>query len=231
MKTAKEKLAKAIEEAETLNKSIDALVEGDDVTALNKALEDLTAVETQIEELESELAKSKDNDEDDEGDDEGDDDGDDEGDDDEGEGKVSKALAKALEDGNLEEELIKASEAYADLTKSVEDGNADIREHLNIVEAKVDLIFKSMTVIAKATEKLGGRPAAPHSPFQKSQIGEGSEGGEGGEATTGFYAKTPAEQRSLLSKAIQGGKIDALWLGKHAAKKQIPDYIIAALDD
>lgn len=204
-------LAKALEDLEALTKS-----EGEDIDALIKA----------IEEQEAALAKSDDDDDDDKccGDDEGDgEDEDDEGDD-----------AKKSINDNLEmQELVKASEAYAQLEESVHKsmGNLELRI-LSLQKsqlATMNLLIKTAKAIADMQEgmqkSIDDAAAARPVPHNPGFLGKGKEGG--GES----LKKSKSEVHGLLLKAAQEGRVDAKYLSVLAVRgvEALPEFVAKEL--
>jgi len=208
---------KAMAELDDIQKSDDAIKE-DELDALTKSLE---------EELAEDLSKSdkpnpfekKDDDED----------GDDSDDDDDDEAK------KSMSD-DFDDELIKASEAYADLTKSVEEGIGGIYSeldsmkksmaalmNLNIKQAKVIAeLAKSRKEdtdsIAKSIQAMGATPTAPG----KAVLGIGASD------APAELKKSVAEITELLVKAANEGKIDTRYLsifGTYKTVDTLPDSV------
>lgn len=180
-------------------------------------------IETELDELtkaleaelagEEDLAKSAKSDKDDE------DDEDDEDDD--------KPFGKS-DDSDFDDELVKASEAYADLTKSVEEGIGGIYAeldamkksmaalmNLNIKQAKVIAeMMKSQKedteTIAKSLESVGAKPTMPNS----AKIGVAG-------STEAPMTKSHSEVHDALLKAIQEGKVQAHYLSMFGTYRNV----------
>lgn len=204
---------KAMEELEEIQKSDDAATE-DELDVLTKSLE---------EEMAADLSKSG-----------KDDDDDDDADDDDKEGEP-EGMGKS-DDSDFDDELIKASEAYADLTKSVEDGIGGIFSELDSMKksmaALMNLNIKQAKVIAELaksrkeeteaiTKSLATIGAAPTIPG-KAVIGIGAS------EAPAELKKSTSEITELLVKAANDGKIDARYLsiyGTYKTVDSLPDSV------
>lgn len=207
---------KAMEELDAIEKS--SQPEEDELDALTKSLE---------EELGEDLSKSKEEDKEDDDDDK-DDDEKDEGDEPEGFGKS--------EDDDFADELIKASEAYASLEKSVQEGIGGVfaeldamkksmaaMMNLNIKQAKVIAEMsksrkEETDAIAKSLQNIGSAPVAPG----KAVLGIGAS------EQTEQLQKSVAEVTELLVAAANAGSIDARYLsiyGTHKNLACLPDSV------
>lgn len=203
---SKEAYKEAMEELDALDKS-QAAEETETLDELTKALE---------EELGEELAKSDDGDDDDEG---GEPEPEDDGDDD-----TEKSQQQEFDD-----ELIKASEAYASMESSVRHGIESIHCELDALRkgmaATMNLCIKQAKVIAqfaksmpdlgemaKSIQTLGGQPMAPN----KAVLGIGSM-----DDPTEALQKSVSEVQDLLQKAVQDGKVDARYLSIYGTYKDI----------
>ena len=195
---------KAMEELDQLAKSQEEKPEElETIDDLTKALE---------EELGEDLAKSEEDDE--EEDDEGE------------EPEVEKS-----QDEDYDDELVKASEAYASLEKSVVEGIGEIGGgmetmsksiaalmNLNIKQAKViagqakqnEELVKSIQELVKSVQELGGQPVAPN----KAVLGVG-----GHDETP--IAKSTSDVRELLIKAVFDKKVDSRWLSLFDSHKTV----------
>jgi hypothetical protein len=187
---SEEDMQKALTILEDLAKSDD---EGDDLDALIKALE----VE------EANLQKSDDNDADDQG-----------GDDAEG-GEEDDDLEKSLGSGSLElEELIKASEMYAEMTDEVRKSHGDIMTRMNALDrmvlAQSNLLIKSATTLAemaKSIQAMAGAPAAG----ARGVLGFGDEKKD-------EIVKSRSDIQSALFKACHEGRVDNQFLSVFAVR-------------
>lgn len=198
----------AMKELDQIQKSDDQTTE-DELDALTKALEEEIAT--------GDLAKSdKEGDDGDDGDDGkgGDDDDDD------------KPFGKSEDD--FDDELIKASEAYADLTKSVEIGIGGLFSELDAMKksmaALMNLNIKQAKVIAemvksrkdetdaitKSLSTLGAAPTVPN----KATFGV-----SGGQEVP--MTKSVSEIQDALLKAVQEGTVAAQNLAAFATYKDI----------
>lgn len=193
----------AMKELDQIQKSEDESIESE-LDELTKALEAEIAGE-------EDLAKS--------------DDDDDKRDDDKGGDDDDKPFGKS-DDSDFDDELVKASEAYADLTKSVEEGIGGIYAeldamkksmaalmNLNIKQAKVIAeMVKSQKedaeAIAKSLESVGAKPTMPNS----AKIGVGG-------TTEAPMSKSYSEVHEALLKAIQEGKVQAHYLSMFGTYK------------
>jgi Mg2+ and Co2+ transporter CorA len=201
---SKEAYDKAMEELDQLAKSQDEQKDDlETIDDLTKALE---------EELGEDLAKSEDDDES-----AGDDDDDD----------VEKS-----DDATYDDELVKASEAYASLEKSVMEGMGELGGELDtmrksmaalmnltIKQAKViagqakanDQLVKSVEDLAKSVQALGAQPVGA----SKTVLGVGSVADEEP------VKKSHSEIQDALIKAIDEGKIAAQCLSIYGTYKDI----------
>lgn len=204
---------KAMEELDEIQKSDDAATE-DELDALTKSLE---------EELASDLSKSDKEEDDDDTDDKDD------------EGGEPEDMGKS-DDSDFDDELIKASEAYADLTKSVEVGIGGIFSELDFMKksmaALMNLNIKQAKVIAEfaksrkeeteaITKSLATIGAAPTIPG-KAVIGIGAS------EAPAELKKSTSEITELLVKAANDGKIDARYLsiyGTYKTVDSLPDSV------
>lgn len=211
---AHDALEKAMAELDELEKSQD----DDGIDEMIKALE---------EEI-GDLVKSGDSDEgeDDEG----------EGEDDEGEGEDDEGEGEDDEDGepvnkseeDFTEELIKASEAYASLEKSVSEGigevNTEVSELKKSMSSLLELNIKQAKVLGslyKAVKEMGAAPIGR----SRTELGLGSRNAENLE-------KSVPEITELLIKAVQEKKIDAHYLSTYGTYKTLdvlPDEVKTAI--
>ena len=143
MSQEQEALNKAMEELDQVEKSLQGEEESE-LDALTKALE---------EELGEDLSKSDDEEADlskGHKEPDGDEDGEDE--DGDGDGDMEKS-----DDYGFDDELIKASEAYDELTKSVQDGIGSVLEEVDSIKksmaALINLHFKKEKIIKKKKKK------------------------------------------------------------------------------
>lgn len=185
----------------------------DELDALTKSLEA---------ELGESLSKSKDEDE------EGDDDSKEEDEEeDKDEGSEPEGFGKS-ENDEFADELIKASEAYADLEKSVQDGIGGVLGELGSIKksmaALMNLNIKQAKVIAELvksrqgeseniTKSLAALAGAPMIPNQ-AKIGLGGEQEE-------TIRKSVSETTELLIKSVQEGSTDARYLSLYGTHKTI----------
>lgn len=207
MSDQKEALEKAMQELDDIEKSIQGEEESE-LDALTKALE---------EEIGEDLSKS-----DDEEDDEKDEEDDDE--------DMDKSDMSDFDD-----ELVKASEAYADLTKSVQDGIGGVLYeldamkksmaalmNLNIKQAKViaELVKSRKDDVAAITDMAKSIGAAPMAPG-KAVFGVG-----GGQEQK--IEKSVSEVTMDLTKAVQDGRVEARFLsiyGTHKDVDRLPESV------
>lgn len=210
-----EEYNKAMEELDAIEKS--SQPEEDELDALTKSLE---------EELGEDLSKSeKDDDKDD----------DDKDDDEKDEGGEPEGFGKS-EDEEFADELIKASEAYASLEKSVQEGIGGVFAELDAMKksmaAMMNLNIKQAKVIAemsksrkeetdaisKSLQNIGSAPVAPG----KAVLGIGAS------EQTEQLQKSVSEVTELLVKAANAGSIDARYLSIYGTHKNIaclPDSV------
>lgn len=195
-----------------------------DLDELEKSFEDGTeldelikALEEDIEDVEA-IEKSS-------GGGDGGDDGDGEGGDDEGDG--GDPIDKS-EDEDFTEELIKASQAYADLEKSVTEGiesvNAEVSCLQKSMESLLALSVKQAKVIGslvKSVQEIGAQPVGA----SKTQLGVGSQQDDGKEMT-----KSVSEISDMLLKAVQEDKVDAQYLSIFGTYKT-PDVLPAEVKE
>jgi len=204
--TTESDIAKAMAELDSIEKSVEE--PQDELDELTKALEDELG-----EDLSKACKKDEKCDEDDEDDE----------DDEKDEGAEPKPFGKSQDD-DYDEELVKASEAFASLEKSMGDNIGvlandinDLRKslaallNLNIKMAKVtaslvkshqddsERLAKSMATMTA----LGSTPVAPG----KAVIGVGSA------VQTEGLQKSTTEVRESLIKSVSEGKVEAKWLG------------------
>lgn len=194
--------AEAMAELDELEKALG----GDEV---NEEKTDLDNLEKAIDEAEEALSKS-----------------DEEEDDDQGEDDEDEDLEKS-EDDELAEELIKASEAYAELEKSVDDLGAKVETLAKSVQLLVGLNTRQAKVIASLTKSLQQQGERP---LKKS----GARIGVGGDREIPM-AKSKSELREILEKALPTGKVpkDILSFldayGVEATVKRLPETTQAEL--
>lgn len=140
-------------------------------------------------------------------------------------GEDDEEIEKALQ-GEIDQELVKASDAFASLEKSVNDGMADLKGQvedlmksvssvvkINIAQAKV------IGALTKSIQDMGGLPAP-----SRTHLGKGKQE-EGGE-----LKKSASEAREALTKAVQDGKVRAEYLSISAVRgfKSLPDDVLEA---
>lgn len=212
MKDQQEALQKAMQELDDVEKSIQGEEESE-LDALTKSLED----EIGEDPTEADLSKGhKEPDGDEDGED-GDGDGKKEDDDDMNKSDMS----------DFDDELVKASEAYDELTKSVEGGIGAVMAemdsmkksmaalmNLNIKQAKVicELVksrHEDVSAMAEMAKSVGATPVAPG----KAVFGIGSITGEE------KIEKSSAEITMALTKAVQEKRVDAHFLGWYGTHK------------
>jgi len=202
MPKTKEELLREIEEANAQLASLEKSEkegQADPIEELMKAIEEFEG-----------LQKSEDGDGDDKGGDG--DDGGDGGDDKGGDGDGTK---KSLEDiEGLEQELVKASEEYAKLCKSVQDFGTGTGERLDTLTARMDGVAglvagvsKAVVSLAKSMKEFGEQPGAA------SRAHLGVDGGR--QQDTDKTGTSKSEARMLLKKAIDDGDdVDPRLLGR-----------------
>lgn len=217
MSDQKEALEKAMQELDDVEKSIQGEEESE-LDALTKALE---------EEIGEDLSKSDDAADEDlaKSDDEEDDEKGEENDDDMDKSDMS----------DFDDELVKASEAYADLTKSVQDGIGGVLDeldamkksmaalmNLNIKQAKViaELVKSRKDDVAAITDMAKSIGAAPMAPG-KAVFGVGG-------AQEQKIEKSASEITMDLTKAVQDGRVEARFLsiyGTHKDVDRLPESV------
>jgi len=214
---SEEDIEKALKEqgldGETLEKALadlDALTKSDDEESLDDMIKAL--------EEQDSLLKSDDGDEDDE------EEGDDEGDDD---------MDKSMSDDDLHEELVKASEAYAELEDTIHKSMGNLDQRLRTIEksqmAALNLQIKMAKALAGMTETMtksiedaGAGPAAHRPGF----LGAGKEPG-----TTDTLKKSNSEIAEELQNLVQAKKVDVKYLSIFAVKgvNHLPDFVKSEL--
>jgi hypothetical protein len=214
-----EDIEKALKEqgldGETLEKALaelDALTKSDDEESLDDMIKAL-------EEKDS-LLKSDDGDEDD-----------DEGDD--AEGEDDDDMDKSMSEDDLHEELVKASEAYAELEDTIHKSMGNLDQRLRTIEksqmAALNLQIKMAKALAGMTETMtksiedaGAGPAAHRPGF----LGAGKEPG-----TTDTLKKSNSEIAEELQNLVQAKKVDVKYLSIFAVKgpNALPDFIKSEL--
>lgn len=202
----KVKVKDAIDELNALEKSQQQL-EDNGISALEKALADFDDFDG--------FEKSQDGDEDDKGGEPDDEDKEDDKEGDEGDqdGDADQdKVKKSLEDDELENELVKASEAYAELEGSVnalaksQGEQADeLRSALASLTSLTMAVGRGVVALNKSIREFGGQPIAAG---KKPLLGEGRE-----KVTEGL-AKSKAEVVELVKSAIEQDKLDIRWLSK-----------------
>lgn len=135
-------------------------------------------------------------------------------------------LEKALQ-GELDQELVKASEAYASLEKSVTAGMSDLKGQveslmksvasvvkINIAQAKV------IGALTKSVQDMGGLPVGG----SRTHIGKGKQ------ENNNELKKSISEAREALTKAVQDGKVRPDYLSISAVRgfKSLPDDVLEA---
>lgn len=220
MSQEQEALNKAMEELEEVEKSMQQEEESE-LDALTKALEDELgeSLSKSEEEAEKNVDLSKGHKEPD---------GDEDGEDTDGDGDGKDDMEKS-DDFGFDDELIKASEAYDELTKSVQDGIGSVLEevdsikksmaalmNLNIKQAKVIAeLVKSrkddVNAMAEMAKSLGSTPVAPG----KAVLGMGNDGSHG------TLQKSVSEVQDALLKAVSEGKVNAHYLSVFGTYKDV----------
>lgn len=210
-KLEQDALEKAMAELDELEKSQD---DDDGIDEMLKALE---------EEI-GDLAKSEDEDEGD-----GEDGEDEDGEDDEGEDEDDEPVNKSENTEEFTEELIKASEAYASLEKSVSEGigevNTEVSELKKSMSSLLALNVKQAKVLGslfKAMKEMGAAPVG------RSR----TELGLGGSRSKEAMEKSVPEISELLLKAVQENKIDAHYLsiyGTYKTTDVLPNEVKTAI--
>ena len=214
-----EDIEKALKEqgldGETLEKALadlDALTKSDDEDSLNDMIKAL--------EEQDSLLKSDDGDEDD-----------DEGDD--AEGEDDDDMDKSMSEDDLHEELVKASEAYAELEDTIHKSMGNLDQRLRTIEksqmAALNLQIKMAKALAgmtetmtKSIEEAGAGPAAHRPGF----LGIGKEPG-----TTETLKKSNSEIAEELQNLVVAGKVDVKYLSIFAVKgaSHLPDFVKSEL--
>ena len=219
-----EDIEKALKEqgldGETLEKALAVL---DDLTKSDneESLDDMIKA---LEEQDN-LLKSDDGDADDEG-------GDSDKEDDDGE-EEDDDMDKSLSEDDLHEELVKASEAYAELEDTIHKSMGNLDQRLRTIEksqmAALNLQIKMAKALAGMTETMtksiedaGAGPAAHRPGF----LGAGKEPG-----TTDTLKKSNSEIAGELQDLVQAGKVDVKYLSIFAVKgpNALPDFIKSEL--
>jgi hypothetical protein len=213
MKT-KEELQKAIADAQAELDSLEKSANEDEVdpiSELEKALADFEEAEKLEKAKEEELEKAKKEDAE-------------EGEAGEGDGETADGehVEKSLADLSalLGDDLVKASEEYALLRKSVEETQAGTDAKLDALSGLVTGIAKAVVGLSKAMAEFGKQP------FEKSLAHLGIE--EKGKREE--IAKSHAEVRERLIKAIHDGELDEMPMGllqrvdRHGAQA-VPEHI------
>lgn len=201
----------AMSELDQIEKSMQPEV--DELDELTKSLE---------EELGEDLSKSH-------SEPDGDEDGKDEDEDGDGKDEEPKSMDKS-ENEEFADELVKASEAYADLEKSIHEGIGGIYAELDSMKksmaASMNLNIKMAKVIAelsksrkeesdtihKSIQAMGAAPVAPG----KAVIGLGS-----ADPTEAKIEKSVSEIHDALLKAVQEGKVAAQNLSHFGTYKDV----------
>jgi len=208
MPKTKEELLREIEEANAQLASLEKSEkegQADPIEELMKAIEEFEG-----------LQKSEDGDDDDKGGDgDGKGDGGGDGGGDDGDDKGTKKSLDDLEGlEGLSEELVKASEEYAKLCKSVQDFGSTTGERLDNLSARVDGVAglmagmsKAVVALAKSMKEFGEQPGAA------SRAHLGVDGGR--QQDTDKTGTSKSEARMLLKKAIDDGDdVDPRLLGR-----------------
>lgn len=219
MSDQKEALEKAMQELDDVEKSIQGEEESE-LDALTKALEDKIGEDQSKSDDEEDDEKGEDDDEKSEDDDE-------KGEDDDDMGKSDMS--------DFDDELVKASEAYADLTKSVQDGIGGVLDeldamkksmaalmNLNIKQAKViaELVKSRKDDVAAMADMAKSIGAAPMAPG-KAVFGVGG-------AQEQKIEKSASEITMDLTKAVQDGRVEARFLsiyGTHKDVDRLPESV------
>lgn len=189
---------KAMEELDALEKSLTKEETNEDIAT------DLDAIQKSLEE--EVLAKS-----------------DDEGEGDEGEEETEKSMSN----DEYADELVKASEAYASLEKSLNQKIDSLTARLDAILDSVDTMRKSqaahmnlgikeakvLATLSKSMDDFGRQPTAPN----KAVLGIGNAEGVLKEE----LSKSVAEVRELLIKSVSEEKVDPKWLGVYDRFKDV----------
>jgi len=201
---------------------------------LEKSQDDDDGIDEMIKALEEEIGDLNKSDDEEDGDGEsgedGEDGGDDEGEDEDGEdGEDGEDVNKSEDNEEFTEELIKASEAYASLEKSVSEGigevNTEVSELKKSMSSLLALNVKQAKVIGslfKAVKEMGA------APIGRSR----TELGLGGSRNKEEMEKSVPEITELLLKAVQENKIDAHYLSMYGTYKTtdvLPDEVKTAI--
>lgn len=197
---SEEDMQKALAELESLEKADG--VQEEDLDSLLKSLEEEEAAM-------DELLKSGDDDDDD------DEDGDDDGD---------ESFGKSL-DNDLEEELIKASEAYAQLEETIQKSMGSIQDEVRAVHraqlSSMNLQIKTAKALAQLTKSMEALSAAP-AGRAAGVLGIGDSGDD-----KGALKKSKSEIQADLIKAVHEKRVDARFLSTFAVRgpDALPDYV------
>ena len=229
MSKQQEALNKAMEELEEVEKSMQQEEESE-LDALTKALEA---------EIGEPMSKSEDEADEDLSKSEQEPDGDEDGKDDDDDGDGKDEMGKS-DDFEFDDELVKASEAYDELTKSVHDGIGSVLGemdsikksmaalmNLNIKQAKVIAeLVKSrkddVNAMAEMAKSIGSVPVAPG----KAVLGMGNDGSHG------ILQKSVSEVHESLLKAVSEGKVNAQYLsifGTYKDVERLPQEVRQAI--
>ena len=208
-KLEQDALEKAMAELDELEKSQD---DDDGIDEIIKALE---------EEI-GDLNKSEDKED-------GDGESDEDGEDGEDEDEDGEPVNKSEDNEEFTEELIKASEAYASLEKSVSEGigevNTEVSELKKSMSSLLALNVKQAKVLGslfKAMKEMGAAPVG------RSR----TELGLGGSRSKEAMEKSVPEISELLLKAVQENKIDAHYLsiyGTYKTTDVLPNEVKTAI--
>lgn len=163
-------------------------------------------------------------------------DGDEEGKDTDGDGDGKEGEMEKSEGSDFDDELIKASEAYDELTKSVEGGIGAVLTELDTMKksmaALMNLNIKQAMVIAELVKSrkddvaamaemvksVGATPVAPGKAVF----------GLGGAEEVGKIEKSHGEIVMELTKAVQEKRVEARflgWYGTHKDASRLPDNV------
>ena len=139
--------------------------------------------------------------------------------------KEKEEMEKAIIESNREE-LIKASDAYEALEKSVSVGMDDLREQVGTLTASVNALLGLNVTAAKVIGALTKSVQEQQESLNKSlkEIGAAPVGtskttlGIGSHDSELPLEKSRGEIQELLTKAVQEKKVDARWLSIYGVK-------------
>lgn len=203
---SEEAIAKAMATELAEDEMEKALAELDELEKSEDDEDDLDSLIKALEDEEADLEKS-------------------DGEDDEGDDYDEEEGVEKSEDDDVMDELVKASEAYADLEKSIHASMGDIRAEMHAL-SKAQLIAtnlqiktaKAVAALAKSVqETIAQTPAGP----SRGKLGIGSAQGET------EIKKSKADIRADLTKAVEEKRVNAQYLSIFAVRgaEALPDFV------